>query len=137
MVIASLITSSGVTTGAKTVGKTVDLRPVSATDRPTNCVVDPWRQGVDATASIGMDFCEKVSWPRSGVLLWGLILKRGLWAETAVRCTKSTESRYQAWSGVRGVSGVGGSLGLYDRGGRSCGCRVEDLQGYDRERPHS
>ena len=59
---------------------------------------------MDATASIGTVCDEKVSWPRSGVLLWGPILKRELRVETMAHCMKSTESKYRAWSDGRGVS---------------------------------
>ena len=128
MVTVSLTTSSGATRGAGTVAKMVDLRLVSVTDHPTNCVVGLWRQGVDATASIGTDFCEKVSWPRSGVLLWGPIPKRELRTETMARCTKSIESRYQARSDAHDVRGIGDGLGLSHRGGR-CGFHVEDRRG--------
>ena len=125
---ASLISLSDVTTDARTVGKTVDLRLVSVTDRPTNCVVGHRRRGVDVTASTGTDFGEKVSSLGSGVLLWGPILKRELQAETTARCTRSTGSSYQAWLNARGVVEVGESPGLSGHGYRFCGCRVEGRQ---------
>jgi len=70
------MTSHGVTTGARMVAKRIDLCLIFVVDCPTHYAAGSRIRSMIGDSSIGRDFRGQASWSRSGVLLWGPILKR-------------------------------------------------------------
>jgi len=74
------------------VAKTIDFCLISVTDCPMNCVGDLRRRSMVGASSTGKNFGGQVSWSRSGVFLWGTILKPEPQAERTHHCVGSAES---------------------------------------------